>query len=466
MKNLKNWILLVSIIILSSGCKKTDFLDKKPSSDILQPTTLKEFEQLLDNNAFVMNFTGALSQMGADDYYISNVDWQTASSTERNSYIWAKDIYNGDVAIPDWNKLYSQVFYCNVVLEGLEKNNLLNTTDGQFLKGWALFARAFAFYDLARTFCKSYDRNTASSDLGLPLRLSSGIDYLEKRSTLQKTIDQIFTDLNSCLNILPSGRPSTNLNRPSKIAVYALFARINLDLRDYVQAEGNATKALNLYSTLMDYNNLNINASIPFSKYNEELIYYSTQVNNYSSLTITSASTKAKVLPELINLYSPNDARKALYFRLLSDGSYGKKIGYNGYGNYHFTGLATDELFLIKAECMARRGDIQGSMDFLNQLIVKRWKPNATVPAVPYLPITAANGKDALDKILLERRKELVWRGLRWQDLKRLNKEGANITLKRSMNGMDYILPPNDPRYVFPIPDDEIALSGLEQNIR
>ena len=44
--------------------------------------------------------------------------------------------------------------------------------------------------------------------------------------------------------------------------------------------------------------------------------------------------------------------------------------------------------------------------------------------------------------------------------------EGANITLKRDLDGTIYTLPPNDPRYVMPIPQDEINLSHIEQNAR
>ncbi|SEM08104.1 hypothetical protein SAMN05216436_101351 [bacterium A37T11] len=55
-------------------------------------------------------------------------------------------------------------------------------------------------------------------------------------------------------------------------------------------------------------------------------------------------------------------------------------------------------------------------------------------------------------------------RGLRWMDIKRLNKEGANITLTRNLNGQIYTLPPNDPRFALPIPEDVIDLSGMQQN--
>lgn len=451
--------LTLTLAVLS--CKKEDFLNEKPSSDISEPTTIQDFRQLLEDTE-TLNSTGGLAQMGSDDYFVSDADYLTATTTERNSYIWAKDIYGGDVAIPDWNKIFKQVFSANVVLDGLKNSEIGNTADGQYLKGWALFCRAFAFYDLTRTFCKPYDAATASSDPGIPLRLSSSIDYLEQRATLQQTFDRIFADLNESLSLLPSLRPSGNLNRPSTIAAYALLARIYLDMRKYQEAELNADKSLALYSTLIDYNTVSTTSTTPFSRTNDELIYQSRQVFNYSSMTINTTGTKSKISTELLSLYDANDLRKPIYFRLLADGvTYGKKIGYNGGGNYHFTGLATDELYLIKAECLARRNETQAAMDKLNQLLIKRFSNKSA-----YVTMTASSGTDAVSKIIVERRKELVWRGLRWQDIRRLNKEGFGITLTRTLNGTTYTLPPNDPRYVFPIPDDEIALSGIQQNIR
>jgi hypothetical protein len=73
---------------------------------------------------------------------------------------------------------------------------------------------------------------------------------------------------------------------------------------------------------------------------------------------------------------------------------------------------------------------------------------------------------EALNIILIERRKELLMRGLRWMDIKRLNKEDAGIVMKRTINGQTYTLLPNDLRYSFPIPEDVISLSGMQQNPR
>lgn len=72
-----------------------------------------------------------------------------------------------------------------------------------------------------------------------------------------------------------------------------------------------------------------------------------------------------------------------------------------------------------------------------------------------------------LQWILTERRKELLFRDLRWMDLKRLNKEPAYETmLIRTFNGVTYTLKPNDPRYALPLPRNVINLTGMSQNPR
>jgi hypothetical protein len=456
MKKYIIWFYLISMLAGISACKKSELLDKKPSTNIVTPTTLPDFQSLLDNTDIFYANVG-LAQLASDDYTANYADLQTESATQRNSYIWAKDIYAGDVNIPDWNNLYTEIFYANSVLDGLSKSADASTTNGQYLKGWALFARSYAFYDLTRNFCKSYDSGTANTDLGIPLRLTSGIDYIEKRATLQQSFDQIIGDLNLAANLLPATRPVSNLNRPSKIAVYALLARIYLDMRDYTNAESFADQTLSLYNTLIDYNTVSATSSTPFTTTNNELIYNTNEV----FYDFTADGGPALISQNLISLYNSKDLRLNLFYDRQPDGTYFKKRGYYGSGHYPFGGLATDEVYLIKAECLARRGQTTAAMDKLNQLLVKRFVNTST-----YVPLSASTAQDALSFILSERRKELVWRGLRWHDLKRLNKEGANIILTRVYNGVTYTLPPNDPKYVFPIPDDEISLSGIQQNNR
>ena len=51
--------------------------------------------------------------------------------------------------------------------------------------------------------------------------------------------------------------------------------------------------------------------------------------------------------------------------------------------------------------------------------------------------------------------------------MRRLNRESEFAeVLQRSYKGEDYVLLPNSQRYVLPIPDNELNVTGIEQNER
>ncbi|WP_410528150.1 hypothetical protein [Sphingobacterium sp. IITKGP-BTPF85] len=61
----------------------------------------------------------------------------------------------------------------------------------------------------------------------------------------------------------------------------------------------------------------------------------------------------------------------------------------------------------------------------------------------------------------------MVFRGRRWSDLRRLNLDDRfKKTLKRSIDGQNYILEPNSLKYAHLIPDLVISESGIIQNKR
>lgn len=75
------------------------------------------------------------------------------------------------------------------------------------------------------------------------------------------------------------------------------------------------------------------------------------------------------------------------------------------------------------------------------------------------------NPMGVLDLILLERRRELCFRGIRWEDLRRLNKEGGHIAVKeRIVNNFVFKLEPKSKKYVWPIPESAVEIGHLEQN--
>ncbi|UYQ92207.1 RagB/SusD family nutrient uptake outer membrane protein [Chitinophaga horti] len=464
MKKIHIVLACVFSCIMLTGCGK-DFLEEKPSSEIVQPRTLDEFQKLLDNNSAI-NATSGLGILGGDEYEFSNNDtWKAAPTVSRNSYIWAADLFEGENS-DNWNLPYTAIFYANNVLAGLQ--TIVTTPQSElnwkYTNGWALFVRAYAYFDLVSNFSKSYSKSTAASDLGIPLRVKPSIDEVLPRSSVEQTYSQIINDLNAAIPSLNVEVAATK-TRPSKYAAYALLAKVYLTMEHYKLAELYADSCLQLNNRLLNYNSLSKTSNAPFALNHGEQIYHSQAVGN-GTYSTSSNNANIKVSPELIALYGPNDLRLNIFFLRQSDGTYDFKRGYGGPGLVPFTGLAMDEVYLIKAESAARNGNISTAMSYLNQLLINRWNPGATNPAAPYIDMSAQTRDEALNMILLERRKELVWRGARWQDVKRLNSAGGIMSLKRIIDGKTYILDANDPKFVFPIPDNEIVLSKINQNIR
>jgi hypothetical protein len=242
-------VVLVIYICCCLSCNKSKFLDEKQNTDLFVPKTLEDFRLILDNDA-IMSETPAFGEFSADNFYITNSLWQSLNIMDQRAYKWEAKIYNGEETVPDWNYPYKQVFYANVVLEGLKKLPVddSNVKDWNFKKGWALFVRAYAFYNLSQVFAPVYDITTNNiPNSGIPLRLSPNINEPTQRSTVTETYNQIQEDLKEASILLPDIIPARNLNRPSKQAAFALFARVYLSMRDYDKAGLYADSCLRLY---------------------------------------------------------------------------------------------------------------------------------------------------------------------------------------------------------------------------
>jgi len=288
----------------------------------------------------------------------------------------------------------------------------------------------------------------------LPLRLSSNVNLTIKRSSVQQTYDQMISDLLQAAPLLPI----TPLypTRPSRPAVYALLSRIYLSQENYGKSMLYADSCLQLQNTLMDFNQLSIGAYDPgIPQFNKEVIFW-TELSMYA----TTDNYVYIADPGLVQSYAPNDLRTSIFFFTHSGNIafWGTYIG-DGYNN--FGGIATDEMYLTRAECYARAGNTTLALNDLNTLLQKRYQTGT------FTNLTAASADAALALIVAERRKELCFRNLRWSDLRRLNKDPRfQITLTRTINGQAYTLPPNASRYVLPLDPIETTAGGLQQNPR
>lgn len=438
--------------------RQQDWLDAKVERNSVVPGRLSDFQALLDGD-FLFQQHSLLSLLSSDVYYLPNAVYNGSSSVfVRNGYIWSKEIYEG-LMPSEWRSMYQLVAVANICLEGAEKIPVTaqNRLDHQQVRGMAHFFRGLAFYNLLQYFAQPYNAGTATTDLGIPLRLLSDVNDRPGRSSIATCYEQVLSDLKAAESLLPMRNASKI--RAGQAAVKGLLARVYQTLGDWEAADQYASAALSIESTLLDFNSLNQNATLPFptlQNQHPEVIYYAESMS--SSIYI---GNNAIIDSLLYRSYANNDLRRTLFFRLANGLPFFKGY-YTGRDGRPFEGIATNELYLISAEAKARKADVTGSMQRLNQLLIRRWRTGT------YQPLQAANAEVALQLVLSERRKEFPFTGnLIWLDLRRLNQDPRFArTLKRIVNGVVYELPPNDARYTFAIPDIEIQLTGIPQNKR
>lgn len=454
-KNTQILTVLLLLLILFSGCEK--FLEEKSNKNLAIPTTLHDFQSLLNNWEILNSGSSAMGEASSDDYFLKDEDYEGLYyESDKRLYTWKPDYVSTPQASTgdDWERCYSSIYICNSVLKGIEENKLIGQ-EADYVKGQALVFRAASYLDGIQIWAPVYNPQTANTDLGMVLRLDPDMNIQSVRSSVQVTYDHILKDLTDAIPLLPTTSLAATL--PTKAAAYGLLARTRLILGNYTDALENAKKAVEFSSQLIDFNGLDPNADYPIPAINQlssEIVF---QTRMYPSDLINLDI--AKITPALYNLYDNGDLRKTIYFRQGNDGYYrfkGTHMGHSGL----IAGITTSELLLIIAECNARLNNLAEAENALNKLLIKRWDVNQ------FVSYSFTNKDAALNTILNERRKELVFRGLRWSDIKRLNRDGYNITLTRTVNGQTFTLPPNDLRYAIAIPETVIEISGIPQNPR
>ncbi|MDF2191231.1 RagB/SusD family nutrient uptake outer membrane protein [Paraflavitalea sp. CAU 1676] len=455
---INNILLLFFTIIVFGACRK-DWLDTKSDQSIVVPTTLDDFEAALANTSVFNENQPSLLELGCDDYYHTSSSLSNKTQGQKNIYTWAgtSNFYAEQSSKFEWDNVYLAIFYSNRILEGLQEVKQPDRSERwNNLKGSALFFRSFANYNLVSIYSKAYDKNSAASDLGIILRLESDINLKAERASVKESYDRIISDLLEAIPLLPN--KVLVKTSPTKAAAYALLARVYLFTGEFEKALKASTECINLADGILDYNTVAVDAISPFAPlYTKEVIFYSRMVN---SPLFPLANGTGFVDTVVLRSYGEKDLRKRAFFRNVN-GRMTFKGSYSSLFFVLFNGLAIDEVYLIRAECLARADKNSESLSDLNKLLSSRYEAGS------FQPISTMTSKESLSIILKERRKELLCRGVRWVDIKRLNEinEGPG-TLTRLIGGSEFKLAPKDNRYVYPLPNSEITVSDVPQNPR
>lgn len=447
------FIFSISVMLLFGSCN--NFLEVKPDVKMVIPKSLTDAELLLNDYNTMNAGYPIFGEWSADEYYITPETFDgKLNFDQRSAYTWQDANYDETT---QWQRPYKTIFNANQVLEIINKLGVEGKSEKAInLSGIAHFYRAFAFHQLVEVFAPVYKQETASAEMGIPIRLDPGIDAASTRASLQQSYDQIIEDYNIAVRKLPISESIKG--RPFRASAYAGLARTYLVMENFQQAYKYADSCLQLQAELMDFSKLNQTETLPISRFNVEVLF--------AAISVTSGPmhlNNGLVDSILYKSYSPYDLRKYIFFRKNTYplDSYSYKGSYDKSMANLFVGLTTSEIYLIKAEAACRIGQIEEAIQLLNALLENR------IDKSQFVAVTENNQDALLHLILHERQKELLFRGRRWSDLKRLNLDPRfQKTLKRVVNNIEFLLEPNSRKYAFRLPQSVVLVGKIPQNIR
>lgn len=494
------YTFLLAIALSVSSC-----LDKYPEDAILAGdaiTTIDEADQ-----AVVGIYSSFLSGALYSGYLTLLPDIQTDLAYAVNGYtntygdVWRwKDILATNSQIESvYAALYTVIGRCNFLLDNAEIMRKKMTDDDAIDRldvycGEAYFARALAYSELIKQFCKSYESDAdAQNELGVVLRTRYYSDEPIKRTSLYDSYQQVLSDLEHAEEALALGDDydiavdgymynSTYFN---EYTVCALRARIALYMKKYDEAIQYSTKVIESGHYFL---------SSATQLYDSQYSYYqymwtsdnSTEVIWKIGFTSTSYggalgqvffnydynSMKPDYVPAqwVLELYDENDLRYPTFFQTFTTGHthgltwpllakyWGNEGLYNEAQLLHVSMpkvFRLSEQYLIRAEAYVKKEDFAKAGKDITTLRKARYST--------YGGSTAMSKDNAMTIVEEERVKELYMEGFRLMDLKRWHKGFERTPQDQSLeNGSSLIVEKDDPLFVWPIPQHEIESPGAE----
>lgn len=467
------YALLILIGVTTYSCD--DFFDEKPSDATETDKTLiteKDAQNMI--NGIYASFMSSSSY----GYYLTVLpdlmtDASYAASGYSNQYgdPYSWKIYPGSSELGAvWANHYSALFNANYLINNIEgvsgdEDNLRR------IIGEAYAARALLHHNLVRLYAKAYDSSTASSELGVPYVDYNKISHPE-RNTVEEVYQSIIVDIDSAITLMPvDDEYSFVKDNFSQTFAYGLRARVALDMKDYDNVIDYTSKVietsyLNLASR-DDYEKMFINdegSEIIFRVGYTATDYGSSLGYNFYNRTGPNYAPRPDYLPadwwvSLLDKYENDIRRFSNLNSVYTDYGWTGNLIYKYPTNPIFDSQGKNmpkpmrmaEMYLMRAEAYSYRGtgdDFVAAMADMNLLGENRIHN--------FLKITDANPDFLIPYIADERKKELMYEGFYWYDLKRAGKGFTRIPQSNTSYANDLDIKPDDHRWQWPIPTSEI----------
>jgi hypothetical protein len=359
-----------------------------------------------------------------------------------------------------WGQFYTDIYGINKVVEGVRSSGIDSASKAQIL-GEAYFLRAWHYFYLVNLY----------GDVPYATSSAYAVNAVLPRTPASQVYANILSDLQLAQSLLTNTYPTVN-NAPggqrvraNQAAATAMLARVYLYRQDWADAAAQASAVISntIYSLEPNLNNVFLTGS------NEAIWQVMPSLQNqltngplgltFILTTPPSSNYNGYVaLGDAVwNSFDAGDQRKVNWAGTYSDGTgtwhyaYKYKVDQNDAATTEYTVvLRLAEMYLIRAEALARQNQIAAAVQDINTL---RQRAGAA-PLAANMSLTGC-----LAAIAKERQSELFteW-GDRWLDLKRTGQADAVLSQIAVKNWQ-----PLDTLY--PIPQaDLIADPKLIQN--
>ncbi len=494
-RKLKLYTLLIALLFTCFSC-----LDKYPEDAILAEEAVTTVEEI--NQAVIGIYSGFKSNYLYSGYLTLLPDIQAdfvyAVTGYTNTYgdIWRWNILSTDTQIESvYLGLYNIIGRCNFLLDKVDavRENITNDDDINIIDcccGEAYFARALAYSELIKLFCKAYESDEAAKkELGVVLTKHYNSNEEIVRASLYDSYQLVLSDLDKAAEYLKVEEDFSgtlyNYTYFCEYTAYALRARVALYMKDYESAITYATKVIDSgYYTLTNANTYN------YSYYYDDYQYMwatgnSTEtiwkvgftVNSYGGAlgTVFFNYDYVSYMPDyvpalwVINSYSSYDLRPYAIFASLTTGYshalywplLAKYWGESDFWDYNIPHMVQPKVFrlseqyLIRAEAYTQQAtpDLSKAGEDITRLRRARYSNGYST--------SFSNQESAMKTIEEERVKELYMEGFRLMDLKRWHKGFTREPQSESLsNGSSLEISADNPLFVWPIPSHELEAPG------
>ena len=459
MKVLKSIYKVMGCAILAASLSScvNDWLDVAPSdgadadaaltsSSDLDAARTGMYKALKGNSSLVdyygMQFFVYGDVHAGDDYQYNNIGGSNRASFYYDmNYQTASEFTSSTVT---WKSPYIVIGRANRIIAAAEGGALSDAAEAKATidqyAAEAKVLRALAHFDLVRIYGKPYTEDQGAS-LGVPL-VTEVLESNAKpaRSTVAEVYTQVVKDLTEAI----SSNALATETEPGYVSVWgakAILSRVYLNMGDYANALSVAEDIIKNSGAALWTRDQYLKAWDAGTPNESEFLFRlnvsgstdNNDLNGIGNLQGRDGYKEMVATKKFVDMLSAdaNDVRNDMFLQATAD----KEVAAFGTNKVYLNKLRgqggnlrnvtiipiirLSEVYLTAAECAFRTNDKAKAVEYLNDLVKNRTTSASAL---------ATESDITLDRILIERRKELIGEGQRYFDALRNNETITRYT--------------------------------------